>query len=1563
VSQQHVERRQRLELDACGIGFVADEGGRPAREIVELALTGLACVRHRGAVAADGLSGDGAGLLVPLPREFFARVGAAEFGRPIDADRLGVVFAYFDLDDAPARAAAQDAVATSCRVEGLELVGWRTVPIDEAEIGGAARDDLPAMLQALVLRPADVAVEDAERRALRVRRRAEAICRAAGVRHYFPSCSFTLITYKALVISDRLAGFFPDLAADDFVAPHAVFHSRFSTNTAPAWERAQPFRHLCHNGEINTIQGNEHRMRARGVLGTDAVGLGSEELFRPVLDEHDSDSGKLDAAFELLLRGGRDVRHVASMLVPEAWEGSRDLDPDVRDYFRYHASLSEPWDGPAGVVFSDGRRVGASLDRNGLRPLRWQRTSDGLVVCCSEAGAVPVTGHGQVKRGRLGPGEMLCVDPDSDVRWQDDTHAKCWLASRAPYGDWARDGLLPYSTGTAIGMPPEPEVLVSEQAAFGCNREEVAMVLKPMATDAKEPTFSMGDDTPFAAVATKARPVYGFLKQRFAQVSNPPIDHLRERLVMSLRTCIGPKQPLLSEDPAAARLLELRTFFLYPDAVSGLLDATRSPFRAQRLDATFAVEGGDNGLEAGIDALVSAGLAAVRDGVAVLIVSDASISAERAPIPSLLALGALHHALVDARLRQAASLVVDSGDARDTHSVACLLGYGADAICPRVALATVAAMADDGQLGQLHSADAQDKLQAAIEDGVLKILSKMGISTVDGYRGAQIFEALGLGPEVVDTCLRGTTSTVGGLAFAALGADVLARHSVAFSQDPVLDEPGIIRFRKRGGEYHGNNPDMIKALQASIGLVIEDPDADTAAVSGRTGARRATGTNDGGKFASIPAAPAEEQGRVIFLEGDHADPLPAPDPVDVRAAHLLKQAVDLGRVDLYDRFRQIVEARPVTELHDLLDLEPSGDAVPLDEVEPVEAITRRFSTGAMSHGALSAEAHETLAIAMNMIGGKSNCGEGGEDPARFRSRGTARDRNSRIKQIASGRFGVTPEYCAYADELNIKIAQGSKPGEGGQLPGHKVSQEIARLRFTQPGVGLISPPPHHDIYSIEDLAQLIYDLKQVNPSAEVSVKLVAEDNVGTIAAGVVKALAEVVQISGANGGTGASPLSSIKHAGLPWELGLADAQATLIENDLRDRVRVRVDGGFKTGRDVMIAALLGADEYSFGTAAMLAEGCIMVRACHRDTCPTGIATQRPGLRAKFAGTPEGVATYMLYVADEVRSLLASLGFRTLDEAIGRVERLTQRVTGDPRADALDLAPLLSVPADPEAPRRFVAHVPIQRPRSALDAQLLEDAFWTLWGGGDETLEYAITNADRTIGASLGGAIGLEFGQLLPPGSVTARFAGSAGQSFGAFLPGGVTLELVGEAQDYVGKGLGGGQIVVRPPADDAGDPVLAGNTLLYGATGGRLFVAGRVGERFCVRNSGATAVVEGSGDHACEYMTGGTVVILGPFGYNLGAGMTGGQAYVYDPDQTLATRLNRQLVDAATVDDAQAAELEFLVAAHRELTGSPLAGVMLAEWSATLRSFWRVAPVGEVARIERANEGVLGNAR
>jgi glutamate synthase domain-containing protein 2/glutamate synthase domain-containing protein 1/glutamate synthase domain-containing protein 3 len=1557
--------RQRAELDACGIGFVAHASGNASREIVDLALTGLACVRHRQAIAADGISGDGAGLLVPIPHRFFAQVGARELGRELDADRVGVVSAFLPLSDDDAVRVAQDAVADACSAEGIELAGWRPVPIDESHLGAAARVDQPSFWHGILVRPEGVDDVEAERQAYRARRRAEATCREARVRHYFASFSFVTVTYKALVLSDRLAAFYPDLADSDFGAPLAIFHSRFSTNTTPAWERAQPFRHLCHNGEINTVRGNELRMIARGRLGTEDAGLGPEELFRPVLDPEDSDSGKLDSAVELLVRGGRDIRHAVAMLVPEAWEGQRDLPRGVRGFFRYHACLTDPWDGPAGLIFSDGRRVGAALDRNGLRPLRWQVCQDGLVMCASEVGAVPVTGHGAVQRGRLGPGDMICLDPDhvaddgdaaaTVTAVQDDTAVKTWLARQKPYSTWARDGLLPADIGSPVEMPPARDDLVRQQVAFGLTREEVAMVLKPMATDAKEPTFSMGDDVPFAAVATHPRPMFNYLKQRFAQVTNPPIDHLRERLVMSLRTCLGPRRPLLTEDPGAARLLELPSFFLYPSAVEALLDSDGGVFQARRLDATFPVADGAGGLGPAIRKLADAAAETVAGGASILVVSDRSVGPTRAPIPSLLALGAVHHRLIAEHTRQQASIVIASGDARDVHGVACLLGFGADAVCPRLALESVASMADDDQLGELHSSEAQAKLQAALEDGVLKIFSKMGISTVDGYRAAQIFEAIGLGPEVIETCLRQTVSEVGGVGFDTLGADVLARHEAAFAgEKAALDEPGFFRHRKRGGEYHGNNPDVVDALHDSLGLV---PAAD-----GENGRRNPRKGEVSGRLAAVEPAPAEDQGKVIVLQGPGAEPLPESDPTDLRAAHLLQGAIKQGRADLYEKFRELVESRPTTELRDLLELVPAAEPIPIDEVESAEAITRRFSTGAMSHGALSAEAHETLAIAMNMIGGKSNCGEGGEDPARYRTRGTDRDRNSRIKQIASGRFGVTPEYCAFADEFNIKIAQGSKPGEGGQLPGHKVSGEIARLRHTQPGVGLISPPPHHDIYSIEDLAQLIYDLKQVNPLAEVSVKLVAEDGVGTISAGVVKALADVVQISGNNGGTGASPLSSIKNAGMPWELGLADTQQALVENNLRERVRVRVDGGFKTGRDVVMAALLGADEYSFGTAAMLAEGCIMVRACHRDTCPTGIATQRPNLRAKFAGTPEGVATYMIFVAEEVRRTLASLGLRSLDEAIGRVDLLRQRQTGEARADALDLSPLLVMPSG-DVPLHFVATVPIQQPRSSLDERLLADAFPALWDGKDIELEYEITNADRTVGASLGGSIGLEWGEGLPSGSATARFTGSAGQSFGAFLADGVVLDLIGEANDYLGKGMGGGRIAVRPPAGDAGDPALAGNTVLYGATGGQVFIAGRAGERFMVRNSGATAVVEGTGDHACEYMTGGTCVILGPFGYNLGAGMTGGQAFVFDPDGLLSARLNPQLVEASKLDDPQSAELRFLLERHRELTGSLRAGEMLDDWDVTLRSFWRVAPVDEVARIERANQNVIGAAR
>ncbi|MGI9119140.1 MAG: glutamate synthase large subunit [Acidimicrobiales bacterium] len=1484
----------RPELDACGIGFVADAAGRPSRSIVAAALGGLACVKHRGALAADARSADGSGLLAPIP--------AAIFG-----EGHGVASLFVRGPD------PRSAIEAAAADEGISLVDWRVPPTDGSHVGDQARASQPAMLQVVFegrpAMPADPDSSDGstdpdadEQRAYRLRRRIESA--AEGV--YVVSCSLRTIVYKGLAAADALADFYPDLADDRFAAHFAVFHQRFSTNTAPSWERAQPFRTLCHNGEINAIQGNEARMRSRAVLGTEAAGLGPEDLFRPVLDPHDSDSGKLDSAVELLVRGGRSIRHAVAMLVPEAWENARDLDPDLRGFYRYHAALMEPWDGPAGLIFSDGVGVGAALDRNGLRPLRWSVCEDGMVVCCSEAGAVDTRGHGQVQRGRLGPGQMLFVDPDGGVAH--DAGNKERIAATAPYSRWTADGLLELSLGEPVQAPPEADELHRRQVAHGYTKEELAMVLKPMAADAHEPTFAMGDDSPLPHMAGRPRPVHHYLRQRFAQVTNPPIDSIRERRVMSLRTLIGPRQPILTETEAAARLVTLRSFFLFPSGVLALYDRERFPFATVPLDATFPAVAGPAGLRAGIERLCDEAEALVSGGADILVLDHADISSTRVPIPSLLACGAVHHRLIERRLRSRTSLVVVSDSARDTHEVAALLGYGADAICPRLALQTVAAEADEADEGDAISPEAQDRFQSAIEEGTLKILSKMGISTVDSYRGAQIFEVIGLASEVVDLCLAGTTSTVGGIGWDAMGQDVLDRHGDAWpaeSTTPVqLESPGYFRVRK-GGEYHGKGKDVVDAL------------------------------NDMSLVKSTQ---------------------------EMAAAHLLQRAIKGASDGLYDRFAALVNERPPIELVDLLELVPTGPPVPLDEVEPVSTIVTRFSTGAMSHGSLSREAHETLAEAMNLLGGRSNCGEGGESTARFHTRGQASgDKNSRIKQIASGRFGVTPEYVAHADELQIKIAQGSKPGEGGQLPGHKVSEEIAHLRHTQPGVALISPPPHHDIYSIEDLAQLIFDLKQVN-GAEVSVKLVAERGVGTVAAGVVKALADVVHISGASGGTGASPLSSIKHAGMPWELGLWDTQAALMENHLRGRVRLRVDGGLMTGRHVVLAALLGADEYSFGTAAMIAEGCIMLRACHRDTCKPGIATQRPNLRANFTGTAEGVAAYFLFVADEARHLLASLGFRSLDEAIGRVECLRQREVGDGRSDSVDLSPLLMPPSDLTAPRRFLVSDPIQRPRSALGDKVMADGFRAVWDGAEIELSYPIVNADRAVGAALGGAIALEYGSLPPRGTATVRFTGSAGQSFGAFLTDGVELELVGEANDYVGKSMGGGRIVIIPPPDDAGEPTLAGNTCLYGATGGALFVAGSAGERFGVRNSGATAVVEGTGDHCCEYMTGGTVVVLGAVGYNLGAGMTGGQAFVWDPGTDLIARLNAALVEAERPDAESLEELRWLVERHQELTGSRRAGELLKDWGQAAEHFWHVLPIDRVRRIEQGGAGRVASS-
>jgi glutamate synthase (ferredoxin) len=1157
---------------------------------------------------------------------------------------------------------------------------------------------------------------------------------------------------------------------------------------------------------------------------------------------------------------------------------------------------------------------------------------------------------------------MLCVDPERGGLEENDA-IKTRLAAQEPYGQWLDENLQ----SVEAGEPDEAIMpdLVARQAAFGYTKEEFTYVLRPMATQGKEPVFSMGDDTALSVLAQPPRLLYTYFKQRFAQVTNPPIDHIRERLVMSLRSSLGPPAPLLSGGPAAARLVHLDSFVLYPSGLEAVR-ALGTPFASSDLDATFAITDGPSGLRAACERLAEDAERAARFGASILIITDRDAAPERAPIPALLAVGMVHHHLMRHGLRGLTSLVVETDEAREVHHVVCLLGYGAQAICPRLGMASIRALASAGHLkGEAGDGrGAQEHYVKALEDGTLKVLAKMGISTLDGYQGAQIFEIIGLDADVVDLGFAGTPSPVGGATFTDLAEQVLVHHAAGFATaSPSLVSPGFFKHHKQGTEYHATNPDVVDALHAAV-------PAKDAATESEVIAAPADETGAPFELASVraqaPALPSPANGGEEVASMTET---PAASTKEMAAAHILQRAVAAGPdgngYALYERFARLVNDRPATYPRDLLAMRPAGPAVPLNEVEPASAILRRFSTGAMSHGSIAAEAHETIAIAMNRLGGKSNTGEGGEDPARYRTKGLPIDRNSRIKQVASGRFGVTPEYCVFADELQIKMAQGSKPGEGGQLPGHKATEEIARLRHTQQGIALISPPPHHDIYSIEDLAQLIYDLKQVNPLALVSVKLVAEAGVGTIAAGVVKGLADVVHIAGMDGGTGASPLSSIKNAGMPWEIGLAETQQTLRINELRGRVRLRIDGGIKSGRDVVIAALLGADEYSFGTAALLAEGCIMVRTCHLDTCPAGIATQRPELRAKFAGTPEMLEAYLTHVAEEIRHILAGLGLRSLDHAIGRTDLLSQRVTGDARADRMDLSPLLS--DEGTEPRRFVGSIPLQRPSSELGDRVCLDGLKAVLTGAHVRASYQIENADRSVGARLGGALARECGASMPAGSASFTFTGSAGQSFGAFLTDGIEFVLIGEANDYVGKGMGGGRIILRPPANDAGDPHLLGNTVLYGATGGDLYCAGKAGERFAVRNSGASAVVEGVGEHAAEYMTGGTLVVLGPVGHNLGAGMTGGEVFVYDDGIGVPAMVNPELVDVHRLSGEhqllaeQGLRLHELIEQHARYTGSQAARAILDDWHAALHRFWRVAPKADVARIENAHEGTVAS--
>jgi glutamate synthase domain-containing protein 2/glutamate synthase domain-containing protein 1/glutamate synthase domain-containing protein 3 len=1421
------------ERDACGIGLVADARGRASRELIDRALAGLAAVAHRGAWAADGVTGDGAGLLVPLHPALTGIEGA------------GIAMCF--LREPWLRGVVEEA----CRAEGLEPAGWRDVPHDVNALGSTAVASMPRVAQ-LVLAPCGE--PDAELRAYRARRRAELV---DGV--YVASLSFLTVTYKALCAATQLASFYPDLREPGWEASFAIFHQRFSTNTSPSWERAQPFRLLCHNGEINTIEGNVAWMEAR----EQAAGL--DPGLAPALDRSGSDSALLDNAAELLVRSGVEIREALSRLVPPAWQNDVRVDDAERAMRRYHAMLTEPWDGPAGLVFTDGITCGAKLDRNGLRPLRIAVCADGLVAVASEAGAVPLPEGVTVRRARLSPGQLFSVDPERGVLFDGElTRA---LSARRPYARWVSESL---SFGERGAPAPTPAGdLTVRHALHGYTREELSLMLRPIAQSGRDPVYSMGDDAPIAPLAGRARPLASYFRQRFAQVTNPAIDHERERTVMSVATLVGPRPPLDADGPLS-RLLALPSFLVTPDGLAAL--------EPTEIDATFDA---DEGLGVAVDRVADACADSAEAGARVVCISDRAAGGARAPIPSLLAVAAAHGRLVERGLRIACSLVVSSDEARDTHMVATLLGYGADVICPRLALETVARLADTDKVGgdRPSPEEAQTRLLHALEHGVLKVMSKAGISDVASYRGARLFEAIGLDRRLCARFFGETHSAIGGIGLARLERDALERLAASEAEKPALENPGFYKFRK-GGEPHATDPDVVDALQESVG-----------------------------------------------------------------AAHALIRAVRGDRPEEYDRFARLVEGRPPLEPRDLLELVPARPPVPLDEVEPVDSIVRRFSGGAMSHGALSAEAHETIAIAMNRLGARSNSGEGGEDPTRYGD-----ERNSKIKQVASGRFGVTAAYAVSAEELQIKVAQGSKPGEGGQIPAHKVTDEIARLRGTSPGVALISPPPHHDVYSIEDLAQLVFDLKEVNPDADVSVKLVASAGVGVIAAGVAKARADVVHVAGADGGTGASPLPSIKHAGAPWELGLAETQQALVHSGLRGRVRVRVDGGFKTGRDVVVAALLGADEFSFGTSLLLAEGCLMVRSCHLDTCPVGIASQRPELRAKFAGTPEMVEAYLRFVALDVRRLLASLGLRTLDEAVGRTDLLRQRRTGDPSADTLDLRSLL-VRSGAGAARYVGDAVPDERDR--LGALLVAQGKAAISGARLVEPAFEITNADRAIGARLGGAIARSVGSGRPAGRVRARFEGAAGQSFGAFLTGGVELQLTGEANDYVGKAMSGGRIVISPPETDAGDPCLIGNTALYGATGGTLFCAGAAGERFAVRNSGAVAVVEGVGDHGCEYMTRGTVVVLGPHGRNLGAGMTGGEAFLLDPDERL---VNLELVELAPLDQHDRQRLVDLLDRHARATGSARATMLLESVEETLARFRRVVPRGS-ALAAREPEG------
>jgi glutamate synthase (ferredoxin) len=1460
-----------FEHDACGVGFVANLTGSANHQILVTALEALGNLLHRGAVDADGLTGDGAGVLTQLPRKLFAReIERRGFMRPHPEDIAAGMLFLPRADDAAA--ACRRIVEQVLERFGLLVYYWRRVPVDEAALGAKAAQCAPRIEQVLIGRRH---VEPFEFEQVLYLVRKEVERQTAAIKgFYIPSLSSRTVVYKGLMIATQLAAFYGDLRDEDYKTRFAIFHQRYSTNTFPNWALAQPFRLLAHNGEINTIAGNRNWMRAREANLRSRVWQHRVERLKPVIWSQGSDSASFDNALELLTMNRRDALHAMMMLMPEAHENAPHMEGDLRGFYEYAACLMEPWDGPAGVAFSDGRFVAAALDRNGLRPARYAVTSDGLVVMASEAGAVQLDEDRIIEKGRLGPGQMIAVDTERGLLLRD-KQIKLERARRKPYRQWVRNqmSICPSTLDMGYAVTADETELIACIKRFGYTVEDVQRIIEPMFDKSREPIGSMGDDTPLAVLSAKPRLLYTYFKQRFAQVTNPAIDPIREKLVMSLETLIGPRGSLLEDRQAHARLIKLRSPVLTDSDLEWLRGSGRRGFRSVTLATLYGKRGGGRSLENVLDALCEQAVAAVEDGHTILILSDRGASNLQLPMPMLLAVSAVHHHLIRAGLRLRASLVVETGEAREDHHFACLIGYGAQAVNPYLAFEIVA---HEIRKRGMSIPGALRNYKAAVESGLRKILTKMGIATIASYCGAQVFEAIGLDRELVEKYFTGTPSRVGGISLEEITRDMLRFHEAAHATDAPLEDAGYFRYRA-GGEYHAFNPAVFRALH---------------------------------KFAR-------------------------------------------GNKGEFAAYSDAVNTRPAMTLRDLLDFR-GGDSISIDEVEPAGEIVKRFVASAMSLGALSREAHETIAIAMNRIGARSNSGEGGEDAARYYPYANSDLGNSRIKQVASARFGVTPEYLMSADELEIKIAQGAKPGEGGQLPGHKVTAEIAALRHSVKGVTLISPPPHHDIYSIEDLAQLIFDLKQVNPRARIAVKLVSEAGVGTVAAGVAKAFADVIHIAGHDGGTGASPLGSIKHAGAPWEIGLAETQQTLVLNDLRGRVRLRVDGGLKTARDVMIAALLGAEEFGFGTSLLVSLGCVMARQCHLNTCPVGIATQLGHLRERFTGKPEMVVEFFTRLAEDVRALLAQLGFRSMQEIIGRSELLIEKADAKTARDVkLDLEPLIAqADVSGTRPRRSTGECN-GKLHSPLNEQFLREAREAIVNAAPATLTYRISNTDRAVGARVAGAIARRYGNAgLPEEMIDAVFNGAAGQSFGAFCMNGMKLTLIGEANDYIGKGMSGGEIIIRPSNDagfDWADNVIAGNTILYGATGGALFLAGRAGERFAVRNSGATAVVEGIGDHGCEYMTAGTVVVLGDMGRNFGAGMTGGAAFVLDVNECFERNCNQEMVQLEREMSQEVEQrLRQLIKRHYELTGSLRAREVLWHWAVYRSRFWQVVTQGEL---------------